>query len=146
MQHSRSFSRKALWLAAAVIGVFALTGCSSDMYPVTGKLVYEDNKQPVKELAGFDITFTSDKIGKSARGTIKSDGTFSLYSIKENDGVFPGEYVVTLTQPEKQAERPDQGPPVVDRKYQDPATSDLKAEVKQQSNNFTFALKRYSGK
>jgi hypothetical protein len=109
-------------------------------------VVYADTEEPVKELAGFEVIFTSEKLGKSARGTIREDGTFQLGVARENDGAPPGEYVVTVTQPFRQPERPYVGDRVVDPSYEDPATSDLKAEVKSDKNEFVFKLRRIDKK
>src|SRR3954454_16236744 len=129
-------------LAAVVgLGLLALAGCGPN-HPVQGQLVYADTDQPVTELAGFDVTFTSEKLGISARGTIQKDGTFQLGTEKDKDGAPPGEYVVTLTQPYRQPDRPYVGDRVVDIAYEDPATSDLRAEVKPGKNDFVFKLRR----
>jgi hypothetical protein len=132
-------------LAAIGLGLLILGGCSGRQ-PVRGKLVYGDNEQPVTELAGFDVMFTSEKLGVSARGSIQKDGTFQLGTEKENDGAPPGEYVVTLTQPIREPDRPYLGDPVVDRTYEDPARSDLRAEVTSGKNDFVFKLRRIEKK
>jgi hypothetical protein len=124
------------------LSLVCLTGCGSKQ-PVTGKLVYADNEQPVKELKGFDVTFTSEKLGISARGTVQEDGTFQLGTEKDKDGCPSGEYVVTVSQPYPRAERPYLGDRVVDQGYEMPNTSDLRAEVKSSKNEFVFKLRRY---
>jgi hypothetical protein len=134
MSARRSFFRpRSGWLLL----VLSLAGCrgGDSFYPVDGQLVYEDNGEPVKELAGYDLTFTSEKLGKSWRTTIKEDGVFELKAP-------PGEYVVILTQPHRKPERPFVGNPVVDLAYEDPGKSDLKAEVKPENNHFPFKLRR----
>jgi hypothetical protein len=144
----RSARRRGPLLAWAwALAALAAAGCGGKgPYPVRGKLVYEDTGQPVKELSGFDVTFTSEKLGVSARGTINEDGEFQLTTRKDNDGAPPGEYVVILTQPHRKPERPYIGDPVVDLAYEDPEKSDLKAEVKAEPNDFTFKLRRIKGK
>jgi hypothetical protein len=135
--------RHGRWGAFVALGVLALGGCGSDgRYPVHGKLVYADNEAPVAELAGFDIIFSSQALGTSARGIIQKDGSFQLGTVKDNDGAPPGEYVVTLTQPFRQPERPYVGDRVVDRAYEDPEMTDLKAEVKAEKNELVFKLRR----
>jgi hypothetical protein len=142
MPTQRSARRGWPLLAWAALGALA-AGCSSKgPYPVRGKLVYADNDQPVKELEGQDIIFDLEKGGLSARGTIRKDGTFELTSKKDGDGAFPGEYVVTLTQPYRKPERPYVGDRVVDITYEDPAATDLRAIVKPEPNDFTFKLRR----
>jgi hypothetical protein len=125
-------------------GLFCLAGCSAQSkVPVRGKLLYADSNEPVKELAGFDVVFTSEKLHVSSRGVIQEDGTFQLSTTKDNDGTPPGEYVVTVTQPFRQPDRPYVGDRVVEIEYEDPSTSDLRAEVKKgDKNEFTFKLRR----
>ena len=143
MVFDRTLRRRGLWGVVAGLGLLGLAGCGAGgHHPVHGKLVYADNEEPVKELAGFEVTFTSEKLGKSARGTIKEDGSFQLGTVKVNDGAVPGQYVVTLTQPFREPERPYVGDRVVDQTYEDPATSDLKADVKSEKNEFVFKLRR----
>jgi hypothetical protein len=142
-----TLSRRGLWAVAVGLGLLGLVGCGGKgQVPVRGKLVYADNEQPVKELAGFEVIFTSEKLRTNARGTIQEDGTFQLGTAKENDGAPPGEYVVTVTQPFREPERPYVGDRVVDPAYEDPAKSDLKAEVTADKNEFVFKLRRIDKK
>ena len=136
--------RPARWGLVVVVGlgVLSLAGCGSKQ-PVRGKLVF-DSGEPVSQLDGFDVTFTSEKLGVSARGTIQSDGTFQLGTDKDKDGAPPGEYIVTLTQPHREPDRPFRGDRVVDLSYEDPRTSDLRAEVTSGKNYFVFKLRRYN--
>ena len=143
MRFHRPLARCAL--AAVGLGLLLVGGCSG-RETVRGKLVYADNEEPVTELAGFDVTFSSEKLGVSARGTIQPDGTFQLGTEKENDGAPPGAYVVTLTQPIREPDRPYVGDPVVDRAYEDPEKSDLRAEVTSGKNDFVFKLRRIEKK
>jgi len=146
MRCIRTLGWRGLWSVLAGLALLFLTGCGKSQYEVQGKLVYADTEEPVTELAGFEVIFTSEALRTSARGTIQSDGTFKLGTLKENDGAPPGEYVVTLTQPFRQPERPYVGDRVVDPKYEDPATSDLKAEVKTDKNDLVFKLRRIEKK
>src|SRR5262245_54453194 len=131
------------WGVVVGLSFLCLSGCSSGgRYPVHGKVVYADSEQPVKELAGLEVIFTSEQLHISARGTVQKDGSFQLGTDRADDGTPPGEYVVTLTQPVREPERPYVGDRVVDRAYEDPGTSDLKAEVKPQKNDFVFKLRR----
>jgi hypothetical protein len=124
-----------------VLAVAALTGCASGVSPVKGHLVYEDG-EPVKELAGFTVTFTSEKLGKSAVGDIDEEGAFRLTTERRGDGAFPGEYKVILTQPHPNPERGERRKPVVDLMYEDPQKTPLEATVESRMNEFTFKLRR----
>jgi hypothetical protein len=123
-------------------------GCGSDgTYPVSGQLVYEDNQQPVTELAGFSVTFTSQALGKSASGTVGGDGTFRLTSVRPNDGAFPGTYKVIVSQPHPNPERVERRSPVVDLVYENPSQTPLERAVEPKSvNEFVIPLKRFQAK
>jgi hypothetical protein len=131
------------WLCVVSLGLIAgLAGCGSrGPYPVKGKLEYEDG-QPVKELAGFMVTFSSESLGKSARGEIQADGSFRLTSNSKNDGAFPGEYKVIVSQPHPEPERAERRGPVVDLVYEDPGKTPLEAKVEAKNNEFTYKLKK----
>jgi len=146
MRFDRCPSHRLSVVVTAAFWLVCLAGCNTGHYPVQGKLVYADTEEPVKELAEQEVIFSSEKLGKSARGTIQKDGSFQLGTVKENDGVVPGEYVVTLTQPYREPDRPYTGDRVVDQKYEDPATSGLIAEVKAEKNEFVFKLRRIEKK
>jgi hypothetical protein len=124
------------------LGLVPLAGCGHGTYPVHGKLVYQDG-QPARELAGYTVTFTSEKLGKSSVGVIKDDGTFVLGTDRREDGAVPGEYRVILTQPHPNDERRETMQPVVDPRYEEVDTSDLNATVEAKGNDFTFTLRRF---
>ena len=131
----------------AALAFAASAGCSSGTYPVRGKLLYKDNGEPVKELAGFTVTFTSESVHKSAYGTIQEDGTFRLMSLRPDDGALPGVYKVVITQPHPMPDRPERRLPVVDEDYENPSKTPLTAEVEAKSQNeFTFSLERIKPK
>jgi hypothetical protein len=140
MKHAVSALSSVIVLAAVFA---ALTGCGGERpYPVRGQLIYEDTKQPVKELAGFNITFTSETLHKSAVGDIDENGYFQL----SHGGAFPGLYKVILTQPHPNPERAEHRKPVVDVAYEHPEKSTLTANVEAKNNEFTFPLKRIGKK
>jgi hypothetical protein len=106
----------------------------------------DENEQPLTELAGFTVTFTSHALAKSAHGEIKEDGTFRLSSLKADDGAFPGVYKVIVTQPHPNPERRQYRQPIVDPIYEDSEKTPLEATVKREANEFTFPLKRIKSK
>ena len=73
----------------ALLGV--LTGCSGNV-ALKGKVVFSDDKSPVP--VG---TVSFEKGAFSARGELKSDGTFTVGSLKTNDGLPAGTYQVAIT-------------------------------------------------
>lgn len=123
-----------------VLVLAALSGCGSGMYPVEGKLVWQDGS-PVKELAEGMVVFEKTDAPLSARGEIQPDGTFRLTTRTRNDGAPLGKYRVVLTEP---------GLPDTDRvpapkahpKYQLPATSGLEFTVEATTNEPVFRLER----
>jgi len=131
-------------LFLVTLAALGLVGCGGGerTYAVKGKLVYDDDGQPIKELAGFTVTFTSEKLGKSSTGPIDEAGAFRLSSRSKDDGAFPGEYQVIVSQPHPDPERGENRRPVVELSYEDPTKSDLKAVVKPENNDFTFKLRR----
>ena len=74
---------RSLSSTAALGFVLVFVGCGGkSQVPVNGKVVYEDSGEPVKELAGFEVIFTSEKLHVSARATIQPDGTFQPRHVK----------------------------------------------------------------
>jgi hypothetical protein len=148
MRFNPTLSRRALGGALLGLAFLVPSGCGGKgQVPVHGKLVYADTDEPVTELKGFEVMFTSEPLHVSARGIVQPDGSFQLGTTKENDGTAPGEYIVTLTQPFRQAERAYLGDRVVDQDYENPSKSDLRAEVKKgDKNEFIFKLRRIGKK
>jgi hypothetical protein len=129
---------------AVAVGLLILLGCGRrTTYPVKGKIVYEDNEAPIRELEGQSISFDCVELAKGARGVISADGTFTVETPGVGEGALPARYKVSLTQPYAQPGRPPpKGKPVVDKIYEDPQKTTLVAVVEQKANEFTFKLKR----
>jgi hypothetical protein len=131
-----------IWVGLAVAG---LAGCGNGNCPVHGRLEFEDG-EPIRELAGSSVTFTSEQLGVEARGEIQDDGSFRLGMKREDDGAPSGKYKVILTQPHPSPERQEHRRPVVDTVYEDPDKTPLEATVDRQHTDFTFKLKPIKGK
>jgi hypothetical protein len=121
----------------------ALVGCNtSGIYPVEGQLVWK-NGQPAKELENSLIFFEQPEKQISARGQIKSDGSFRLTTNKENDGAPVGEHTVRVLEVGRRAIG-DGGtqlaPGKIDTRYASHATSDLKATTKPGLNKITLTV------
>ena len=77
-----------IWLAAS--------GCGSQtLFPVNGKVSYKDGKPVTAGLVIFEPV--TQKI--SARGEIRTDGSFQLGTYTNNDGAMEGEYKVLIAPP-----------------------------------------------
>jgi hypothetical protein len=143
----RFLNFRARWasLASAIfLGAF-LTGCGGGgPYPVEGKVVWKDGS-PAKELEGSQVVFDLPEKQTSARGIILADGTFRLTTNNPNDGALAGEYKVLILETRKQQGGPDSSniaPGVIDSRFYDPRTSDLKATVKPGTNQITLTVER----
>ena len=106
----------------ALVLIGFTVGCGNGNVKVNGKVVFSDDNSPVTV---GTICFESGNT--ASRGNIKEDGTFSVYSIKENDGIPPGEYKVYFLNTIK-GEGNILAPtliPQLHTKYQKAATTDI---------------------
>jgi hypothetical protein len=164
MMMLRRYKRAALGMVFGA-GVSGIIGCGDDLpkrYPVYGTVSYNG-----KSLESGTITFTPDDLqkGRSAGSTIK-DGQYSLNSLTTDDGALAGHYKVSLISRRTNTDSLDPrlkmmyekahatgGVPIpaqvkkkitvedlVPKKYADPATSGLQAEVRETSNKADFDL------
>lgn len=81
---------KSLFCLLLTVLVLAAIGCG-DKVAVRGKVTFSDDHSP---LTVGQIRFQSGTV--QARGTLKSDGTYVLGTVKEKDGVPKGTYNVTI--------------------------------------------------
>jgi len=99
------------WIAVALLGFAAISGCSKggspiEVQPVVGKVLYRN--QPA---AGVQVMLHADSPaagadGKPAaalnpNGLTGADGTFRLTTYVKDDGAPPGDYRVTLHWPDE---------------------------------------------
>lgn len=130
-QHISPMQAAALLAALAII-----SGCTTHppMTPVTGKVVY--NGEPLK----FGVVMFHPTKGQVAQAEIQPDGTFNLSTFKEEDGVIPGHYRVSVLCYEahdpKRASSGDGegggmwlGKPLIPLKYTRANSSGLTAEI-----------------
>src|SRR5260370_23831932 len=89
-------SFRLLVLPVLFLLVAGMSGCSSGLYPVKGKVVFKDGT-PLK--GGIVVFESLDHDRVMARGDIGSDGTFSLSTNKPGDGALPGKYRVLVSPP-----------------------------------------------
>ena len=137
--------RSARGPAAALFLTAFVAGCGGGLQPVEGKVVWEDGS-PATELAGSHVVFDLPEKQTSARGIIEADGSFRLTTSQPNDGALAGEYkVLILEANRKPLGGPDPtelAPGVMDSRFSDPSTSDLRATVNRGPNQITLTVKR----
>lgn len=125
--------------ARAVIVLLALlaAGCGGKKaYPVTGTVVFEDDR-PAVELAGGSVSLESVADNSNAAGEIQRDGTFHIQNPLGADGVPAGKYRVLVLSPPELRSRP-----VIDRKYARYETSGLTITVKEEPNQVPIKVHR----
>jgi hypothetical protein len=122
-----------------------VAGCSSGIYPVEGKVVWQDGS-PATELAGSHVIFDLPDQQTGARGYVQPDGSFRLTTKSPNDGALPGDYRVMLVEVgRKPIGGPESGrlaPGAMDSRYSDPSTTDLKVTVEPRPNKLTLTVQR----
>jgi len=78
------------WMLALIAGCGG--GGLPGMVPISGKVYYQG-----KPLAEGTVLYSPvDANGRQARGELQSDGTFTLTTLKADDGALPGEYRVVI--------------------------------------------------
>jgi hypothetical protein len=116
--------------------LFSCCGCGSgsgalpSLIPVKGKVTYKG--QPLSK--GI-IRFEPDGYGRMASGMIQSDGTFVLSTLGKDDGVVAGLHKVSVSDTGAVSKKE-----LIPKKYTQPATSKLTAEVDNEHTEFTFDL------
>jgi hypothetical protein len=104
-----------------------LLGCNSGgRVPIDGQVKFADDSD-VSPLAGYTVTMQRE--GESSIGEIQPDGSFTMTTLRENDGVLPGTHQITVTPPT--SADPDKTPPkpAIPSKYFNFETSGLTADV-----------------
>lgn len=118
------------FVTVSLLCLLALTlGCSSKT-KVTGKVTFEDGTP----LTTGEVRFESS--GKLASGKIQPDGTYSLGSVGESDGIEKGTYKVSIyamdySDAKSSGDPATAAPPksLVAKKYQSAKTSELECVV-----------------
>ncbi len=116
------------WCTAAVVAAaVCLPACGRNgLHPVRGRVSFADGS-PVP--TGRVVVSYGD--GKASWGTIKPDGSFSLGTLKQSDGMRAGTCRVAIkdayVEVEKNGEKISE--PLVHKRFADPATSGLEFTV-----------------
>jgi hypothetical protein len=126
-------------LAAVLLAQAGCGGGGPRTAVVRGKVTYQGKAVP-----NGTVMFVP-KSGPSATGEIQSDGSYTLTTTRSGDGAVPGTHQVVISAVQNQGDRlpEDRSPwpaPIVPSKYSSVATTDLKAEVKDQENEINFDL------
>ncbi|WP_165247962.1 hypothetical protein [Paludisphaera soli] len=156
-------SRLKTWLILAPMALIATAaGCGDDglaeRYKVSGTVTYKD--KPVS--SGSIQFYPAGGGGPDQRGAtgVITDGAYTLSTQGDDDGAFPGDYLVAIT-----ARKPDmaaaqanadkigglyrqedvakaykKAPSEIPQKYESPESGGLKAKVEPRSNTIDFTL------
>jgi hypothetical protein len=133
-----------------LLGGIITPGCGSDrpgLAPVHGKITV--NGDPIK--TGRIMFYPRQ--GRPASGPIQPDGSYTLTTFDVDDGAMLGSHRITIqateligqaaTRAEDEYKMDAKIPTVkwlVPKRYADPTTSDLTAEVKSEANQIDFGL------
>lgn len=146
----------------AIVLMASLSGCGSSdglakRYKVSGKVTYKGQPLAKGNIMFYPATTDPKGVNNGATGTIVN-GEYQLSTVTDNDGAYPGEYVVAIESKDvdmKQAEGGVKGgvfkqddvakayrgaKSLIPAKYAVAETSGLKASVKSGSNSFNFEL------
>lgn len=136
----------------AISCLLTVVGCSG-FVPLSGKVTYSDNGEPVP--CGM-VMLESAKF--MSRGTINKDGTFTVGSLNEKDGIPVGEYrvyIVGAMESREDQSKKKTGPEgmvmaapmsityLLDRKYEQASTSGLTFTVDGSKKPFNISVDRY---
>ena len=129
-------------LFVAALALLVLAGCDGKVN-LKGKVVFSDDGSPVP--MGTVVLETDTYV---ARGTIKPDGTFTVGSEKQTDGLPTGTYNVHITGAQKTigVQKGSQLPVfelLIDEKYTNRMTSGLTIDVTQSTKFFEIKVDRF---
>ena len=138
-------TKRTLLLSLAL--VILIAGCGERKMKLGGLVTFADDDAPVT--SGF-VIFTAIGADFQSRGKIGADGTYTLSSTGNNDGIPPGEYAVSLVGVEKntQVDTPDGSyftlsEPLILPKYTSPETSDLTFTVDGSTKRYDIQVERF---
>ncbi|MDR2169204.1 MAG: hypothetical protein LBP59_03590 [Planctomycetaceae bacterium] len=119
--------------------IFLFSGCGNNFVQFGGKVTTSDGQPFTK---GF-VIFTDGK--NTARGQLQPDGSYKLDSLKNGDGLLPGQYQVYLAgfQENIGTDNEPKFKSDIDLKYESPETSGLSCEIKNKGHfDFIVELKK----
>ncbi|MDR1492472.1 MAG: hypothetical protein LBT05_07110 [Planctomycetaceae bacterium] len=130
---------------AILLFVLCFAGCGSNV-GLKGKVVFSDDKSPI---SCGTICFDSGSV--LSRGTIRSDGAFTMGLLKETDGLPSGTYKVFFIDVHGQTgtSKTSDGTPgepiytsLIHKKYLSANTSELTQTVDASTKELNFELDR----
>lgn len=138
------FFQRCLFLLTICLIASTFVGCGNGLARVSGNVTIEGEKIDGDESVRATIKFYPES-GTGAAGTavIDESGYYSLRTGSQT-GLAPGDYLVSVSalkiNPAKDPNYPPSAQPISPRKYANPVTSGLRAEVASGSNEFDFDL------
>lgn len=140
---SRSRVAAFIWVSISILGCGSGAAPQPARYPVTGKVLFKG--KPAKYAVVSLIPVESSEGIGPAEGRADIDGNFEVKSYRTFPGAEPGDYLVSVSWQipgnPLSADDPEYGPELLPKRYQDPATSGLKATVEATENELpTFEL------
>src|SRR5689334_5976046 len=129
------------FLASRVVPLLLLgvIGCGPRLYPVRGKVTYPDGKPLTEGMVVFESQGQEKPV--TARGSIRSNGSYELSTFRPGDGALAGKYRV-LVAPKVDPNAVDlpSGPPPFDPRYANFDTSGLEYQVGAAPNDFPIQV------
>ena len=154
---SRSIATYVFYLVS-VSALIAVVGCGNGLVGLKGKVTYSDDGSP---LTAGCVCFDDGKT--LARGRINSDGTYTVGTLSQDDGLAPGTYKVYITQaigPDPSGERaPEYAPlggtktadsrlrqmvPLIDSKITTAEKSGMELDVTSATKTYDIVVDRFS--
>ena len=124
-----------------VVCLVPFSACSKQV-PMSGKVTFSDDQSP---LTCGTVFFETDTF--QARGEIKPDGTYTIGTHSEKDGLPPGTYRVFVVGATVQDPSVQPGPnrppiilPLIDPKFETGRTSGLTVNVGPSTKRFDFSV------
>jgi hypothetical protein len=119
--------------------LMGFTGCSNDNVKFGGKVTFEDGSPLTTGVVIFDNGITMSS------APIQSDGTFTAGTSRENNGIPPGSYRISITgaielldNPEGKFPAPSR--PLIHQKFTNPETSGLTVTIDKSSPQFNITV------
>ena len=140
------------FLTFALLIVCCLLGCGENVR-LRGKVTFSDTHEP---LTAGEIHFSTPTF--LARATIQPDGTYTVGTMKDSDGLPPGTYSIAIVNAvavkRSITDQPMIGPRglgqtvpeqlLIDPKYKNKETSGLSVTVDQSGKVFDFEVDRFN--